>query len=222
MKGFLFLTLFLMPVHAGTAWSAKYAVDCPEPCDSNACKSTLRCKRTVLDDCGCCRVCAAALGETCYRTVSGMDGVKCGPGLKCQFYTEEDDFGDEFGICKESGWLNSLSLPATDLHRSCGKMKSLFFNFLFLKWVKHECPYGTYGMECRKTCNCPSGICDRVTGKCLKFPFFQLSASKPSNPRKIVSHTENDMASGDGNSVKEEFVKEKAIHSPVMKWLNPR
>lgn len=30
------------------------------------------------------------------------------------------------------------------------------------------------------------------------------------------------MASGDGNSVKEEFVKEKAIRSPVMKWLNPR
>uniref|UniRef100_A0A8V0YJH6 Endothelial cell-specific molecule 1 n=1 Tax=Gallus gallus TaxID=9031 RepID=A0A8V0YJH6_CHICK len=152
MKGFLLLTLLLMPAHAGAAWSAKYAVDCPEPCDSNACKSTLRCKRTVLDDCGCCRVCAAVLGETCYRTVSGMDGVKCGPGLKCQFYTEEDDFGDEFGICK-------------------------------------ECPYGTYGMECRKTCNCPSGICDRVTGKCLKFPFFQLSASKPPNRRKIISHT---------------------------------
>ncbi|XP_064497308.1 endothelial cell-specific molecule 1 [Pseudopipra pipra] len=185
MKGFLFLTLLLMPVHAGTAWSAKYAVDCPEPCDSNACKSTFRCKRTVLDDCGCCRVCAAALGETCYRTVSGMDGVKCGPGLKCQFYTEEDDFGDEFGICK-------------------------------------ECPYGSYGMECRKTCNCPSGICDRVTGKCLKFPFFQLSASKPPNRRKIISHTDNDMASGDGNSVKEEFAKEKAIHPPIMKWLNPR
>lgn len=30
------------------------------------------------------------------------------------------------------------------------------------------------------------------------------------------------MASGDGNSVKEEFVKEKAIRTPVMKWLNPR
>jgi len=34
--------------------------------------------------------------------------------------------------------------------------------------------------------------------------------------------SENDMASGDGNSVKEEYVKEKAIRSPVMKWLNPR
>ncbi|XP_063996603.1 endothelial cell-specific molecule 1 isoform X1 [Pogoniulus pusillus] len=133
MKDFLFLTLLLMPVHAGAAWSAKYAVDCPEPCDSHACKSTLRCKRTVLDDCGCCRVCAAAVGETCYRTVSGMDGVKCGPGLKCQFYTEEDDFGDEFGICKET-----------------------------------------------------------------------------------------DLASGDGNAVKEEFTKEKPLRPPVMKWLNPR
>lgn len=109
-----------MPVHAGTTWSAKYAVDCPEPCDSNACKSTLRCKRTVLDDCGCCRVCAAALGETCYRTVSGMDGVKCGPGLKCQFYTEEDDFGDEFGICKGNNihfaCTHCGNLTATYLH----------------------------------------------------------------------------------------------------------
>ncbi|NXK16470.1 ESM1 protein, partial [Arenaria interpres] len=168
MKGFLFLTLFLIPVHAGTAWSAKYAVDCPESCDSNACKSTLRCKRTVLDDCGCCRVCAAALGETCYRTVSGMDGVKCGPGLKCQFYTEEDDFGDEFGICKECWQLTWIT-------------EDCFAIF--------QCPYGTYGMECRKTCNCPSSICDRVTGKCLKFPFFQLSASKLPNQQKIISYT---------------------------------
>lgn len=80
--------------------SAKYAVDCPERCDRGACRSPQRCERTVLDDCGCCRVCAARRGETCYRTVSGMDGVKCGPGLRCQFYSEEDDFGDEFGVCK--------------------------------------------------------------------------------------------------------------------------
>ncbi|XP_044302541.1 endothelial cell-specific molecule 1 isoform X2 [Varanus komodoensis] len=133
MESFLVLTLLLVPVHVAVAtWSTNYAVDCPESCDSSECKSPLHCKRTVLDDCGCCRVCAAALGETCYRTVAGMDGVKCGPGLKCQFFSEEDDFGDEFGICKE-----------------------------------------------------------------------------------------NYMGSGDGNSVNEEFVKEKAIHSPI-KWLNPR
>lgn len=100
MKSFLLLTTLLVPAHLAVAWSAKYAVDCPERCDSRECRSSLRCKRTVLDDCGCCRVCAAGLGETCYRTVSGMDGVKCGPGLRCQFYSEEDDFGDEFGICK--------------------------------------------------------------------------------------------------------------------------
>ncbi|XP_011378911.1 endothelial cell-specific molecule 1 isoform X2 [Pteropus vampyrus] len=100
-KSVLLLATLLVPAHLATAWSTKYAVDCPERCDSNECKSSLRCKRTVLDDCGCCRVCAAGLGETCYRTVSGMDGVKCGPGLRCQFYSEEDDFGDEFGICKE-------------------------------------------------------------------------------------------------------------------------
>lgn len=100
MKSLLLLTTLLIPLHLGMAWSAKYAVDCPEHCDNTECRSSLRCKRTVLDDCGCCQVCAAGPGETCYRTVSGMDGVKCGPGLKCHFYSEEDDFGDEFGVCK--------------------------------------------------------------------------------------------------------------------------
>ncbi|XP_004608483.1 endothelial cell-specific molecule 1 isoform X2 [Sorex araneus] len=96
----LLLATLLLPAHLAMAWSTKYAVDCPEHCDTTHC-SSLRCKRTVLDDCGCCRVCAADRGETCYRTVSGMDGVKCGPGLRCQFYHEEDAFGDEYGICKE-------------------------------------------------------------------------------------------------------------------------
>lgn len=110
--------------------------------------------------------------------------MKCGPGLRCQFYSEEDDFGDEFGICK-------------------------------------DCPFGTFGMECKETCDCQSGVCDRVTGKCLTFPFFQYSAAT-SSTRRFVSHTDHDMASGDGNSVTEEIVKKNAAQSPVMKWLNPR
>ncbi|KAM6222269.1 endothelial cell-specific molecule 1 isoform 1-T1 [Rhynchocyon petersi] len=179
MKSLLLLTALLVPVHLATAWNTKYAVDCPELCDSSACKNSLRCKKTVLDDCGCCLVCAAGRGETCYRTVSGMDGVKCGPGFRCQFYSEEDDFGDEFGICK-------------------------------------DCPYGTFGMECKEICKCQSGICDRVTGKCLKFRFFQYSVARTSN-RRFVSHTEHDVASGDGNAVREDIAR-----SPVLKWLNPR
>uniref|UniRef100_A0A8C5JZA0 Endothelial cell-specific molecule 1 n=1 Tax=Jaculus jaculus TaxID=51337 RepID=A0A8C5JZA0_JACJA len=134
MRGLLLLTTLLVPAHLTVAWSTKYAVDCPERCDNAQCRSSiLRCKRLVLDDCSCCPVCAAGPGETCYRTVSGMDGVKCGPGLRCQFYNEEDDFGDEFGICKE-----------------------------------------------------------------------------------------REVASGDGNTVREEIVRENPARSPVMKWLNPR
>ncbi|XP_004608482.1 endothelial cell-specific molecule 1 isoform X1 [Sorex araneus] len=179
----LLLATLLLPAHLAMAWSTKYAVDCPEHCDTTHC-SSLRCKRTVLDDCGCCRVCAADRGETCYRTVSGMDGVKCGPGLRCQFYHEEDAFGDEYGICK-------------------------------------DCPYGTFGMECRKTCNCQSGLCDRATGRCLQFSFYQTPSVK-SSKRTFVSHSEHDMASGDGHAVREELVKENTARSPVMKWLNPR
>ena len=84
------------------AWGAgaKYAVNCPDGCDAARCGGTQRCARSVLDDCGCCRVCAAGRGEHCYRTVSGMHGVKCGPGLFCEFYKDEDDYGDEYGICK--------------------------------------------------------------------------------------------------------------------------
>ncbi|XP_044513679.1 endothelial cell-specific molecule 1 isoform X2 [Gracilinanus agilis] len=129
----LLLTTLLVPVHLAGAWPPKYAVDCPAQCDSNQCKTSQRCKQTVLDDCGCCRVCAAAAGERCYRTVSGVDGAKCGPGLQCQFSNLQDVFGEEFGICKD-----------------------------------------------------------------------------------------HDMASGDGNSVKEQFVKKNGTRSPVMKWLNPR
>lgn len=184
MKSLLLLTMLLIPLHLGMAWSAKYAVDCPEHCDNTECRSSLRCKRTVLDDCGCCQVCAAGPGETCYRTVSGMDGVKCGPGLKCHFYSEEDDFGDEFGVCK-------------------------------------DCPYGTFGMDCKETCNCQSGICDRVTGRCLDFPFFQYAAAK-SPSRTSASQTERDAASGDGNAVREEIGDRNAARPSVMKWLNPR
>lgn len=89
-------------VRDAEAWGAnvKYAVNCPDRCNTERCGGTQRCARTVLDDCGCCQVCAAGRGEHCYRTVSGMHGVKCGPGLFCEFYKDEDDYGDEYGICK--------------------------------------------------------------------------------------------------------------------------
>lgn len=44
-----------------------------------------------------------------------------------------------------------------------------------------DCPYGTYGVECRKTCSCKGGICDRETGACLSLPFFAKIASKLKN-----------------------------------------
>ncbi|KAG7320733.1 hypothetical protein KOW79_015148 [Hemibagrus wyckioides] len=141
------------------AWGAsvKYAVNCPERCDPARCGVT-RCARTVLDDCGCCRVCAARRGEHCYRTVSGAHGVKCGPGLYCDFYKDEDEYGDEYGMCR-------------------------------------DCTFGTYGVECRQTCNCKAGgLCDRETGVCLTFKFF----SKMANALKI--HEGNEVASGDGNN----------------------
>ncbi|XP_072461734.1 LOW QUALITY PROTEIN: endothelial cell-specific molecule 1 [Notamacropus eugenii] len=184
MKGlWLLLSTLLIPAHLMEVSSRiGYAVDCPEQCDPNHCKSSQNCKQTVLDDCGCCRVCAASLGGTCYRTVSGMDGAKCGPGLYCHFSNQEDAFGEEFGICK-------------------------------------ECPYGTYGMECKQTCTCSSGICDKVIGKCLKFHFFQ--ASRPSKKR-LVPSSDPDMASGDGNAVKDQFMKNNGGHPSVTKWLKPR
>lgn len=95
---------------APPARSSGYAVDCPQRCDA-PCASGRRCPRTVLDDCGCCRVCAAERGHTCYRTVVGMDGAKCGPGLRCQFYSEEDAFGDEYGICKGKGGPPAAPCP---------------------------------------------------------------------------------------------------------------
>ncbi|XP_019738477.1 endothelial cell-specific molecule 1 [Hippocampus comes] len=136
-------SLLAHSAHAAQAWGSgvKYAVNCPDRCDAGRCGPTLGCARTVLDDCGCCRVCTAGRGEHCYRTVSGMHGVKCGPGLFCEFYKDEDDYGDEYGVCK-------------------------------------DCHFGTYGMECRKTCSCKGGLCDRETGACLTLRFFAKLAGK--------------------------------------------
>ncbi|KAK7131475.1 hypothetical protein R3I94_016562 [Phoxinus phoxinus] len=156
------IPVFLLMVFGGAAaWGpgGKYAVHCPDRCSPAQCGSTQRCRRTVLDDCGCCQVCAAGRGEHCYRTVSGMHGVKCGPGLFCDFYKDEDDYGDEYGICK-------------------------------------ECTYGTYGMECRKACNCKAGgLCDRETGACLSFKFLAKMAMLKSH-----SNEGNELGSGDTNT----------------------
>ncbi len=102
MSLLLITVLSSLVVQDAEAWGAnvKYAVNCPDRCNAERCGGTQRCTRTVLDDCGCCQVCAAGRGEHCYRTVSGMHGVKCGPGLFCEFYKDEDDYGDEYGICK--------------------------------------------------------------------------------------------------------------------------
>lgn len=106
VMSFLLITMLSsLLVRDAEAWGAnvKYAVNCPDRCNPALCGGgTQRCTRTVLDDCGCCQVCAAGRGEHCYRTVSGMHGVKCGPGLFCEFYKDEDDYGDEYGICKGS------------------------------------------------------------------------------------------------------------------------
>ena len=50
----------------------------------------------------------------------------------------------------------------------------------YSKWmfaVFTDCLYGTYGVECRKTCSCKGGICDRETGACLTLKFFAKIAS---------------------------------------------
>ncbi|XP_020373185.1 endothelial cell-specific molecule 1 [Rhincodon typus] len=168
-------------------FTLKYAVDCSYPCERTAaCPGTAGCKRTVLDDCGCCKVCAAARGEVCYRTVAGMDGVKCGPGLRCHFNSEEDDFGDEYGICR-------------------------------------DCPFGTYGLECRKKCQCPFGICNRETGECTKFPFFQIPETKPGNRRESASLPEIEQGSGHTNDdLKQNVLKDETNSSTVEERQTPR
>nr|XP_020476783.1 endothelial cell-specific molecule 1 [Monopterus albus] len=182
VMSFLLITvLSSLMVQDAEAWSAnvKYAVNCPDRCNAERCGGTQRCARTVLDDCGCCQVCAAGRGEHCYRTVSGMHGVKCGPGLFCEFYKDEDDYGDEYGICK-------------------------------------DCLYGTYGVECRKTCNCKGGICDRETGSCLNLKFFAKIASK----LKSEPQAGGEVGSGEVSTVQNTDQHTNRPTAP--KRLNPR
>lgn len=73
---------------------------------------------------------------------------------------------------------------------------------LFVVWVKShylinalsffvDCLYGTYGVECRKTCNCKGGICDRETGACLTLKFFAKIASKLKNEPQAGKRNQN-------------------------------
>lgn len=178
MSLLLILVVSSLVARDADAWGAsvKYAVNCPDSCSQAACGTQL-CARTVLDDCGCCQVCAAGRSEHCYRTVSGMHGVKCGPGLYCEFYKEEDDYGDEYGICK-------------------------------------DCLFGTYGVECRKTCNCKGGICDRETGACLTPRFFAKLTSN------IKPKLQNAPEAGSGEMNPPENTEQHSVK--VSKWLNPR
>ncbi|XP_034753047.1 endothelial cell-specific molecule 1 [Etheostoma cragini] len=181
MSFLLITVLSSLIVQDAEAWGAnvKYAVNCPDRCNVERCGGTQRCARTVLDDCGCCQVCAAGRGEHCYRTVSGMHGVKCGPGLFCEFYKDEDDYGDEYGICR-------------------------------------DCLYGTYGVECRKTCNCKGSICDRETGACLTLKFFSKIASK----LKTEPQAEGELGSGEVSTPQN--TDQHTERSAAPKRLNPR
>lgn len=150
VMSFLLLTvLSSLLVRDAEAWGAsiKYAVNCPDRCNAERCGGTQRCTRTVLDDCGCCQVCAAGRGEHCYRTVSGMHGVKCGPGLFCEFYKDEDDYGDEYGICKGAfkilmcvfacmgGWS---PLPCSSSNPIIFRQQMNYKNHLLKRWIGIE------------------------------------------------------------------------------------
>lgn len=67
------------------------------------------------------------------------------------------------------------SPPLTSPSR-CSLISENSQNKMFASFA--DCPFGTYGVECRKTCNCKGGICDRETGTCLTLKFFAKIASK--------------------------------------------
>ncbi|XP_014306363.2 endothelial cell-specific molecule 1-like, partial [Myotis lucifugus] len=79
-------------------------------------------------------------------------------------------------------------------------------------------------MDCRETCRCPLGVCDRVTGRCLQHLFLQQAAAR--SPDRGAPGTEPDAGSGDGNAVTQDLRSQHAARSPGTKWfrapLTPR
>lgn len=80
---------------------------------------------------------------------------------------------------------NIWNISASAAHLSVQKVWSMsdpFRQFLLLVLIFFppfpDCLYGSYGVECRNTCNCKGGICDRETGACLTLKFFAKIASK--------------------------------------------
>uniref|UniRef100_G1QG59 Uncharacterized protein n=1 Tax=Myotis lucifugus TaxID=59463 RepID=G1QG59_MYOLU len=80
-----------------------------------------------------------------------------------------------------------------------------------------DCPFGTFGMDCRETCRCPLGVCDRVTGRCLQHLFLQQAAAR--SPDRGAPGTEPDAGSGDGNAVTQDLRSQHAARSPGTKWF---
>lgn len=107
--------------------------------------------------------------------------------------------GFTFHIFKAWGFLIIGLYLIVEIHEVCSITEAVHTGTVKLEASVHQerplstfplssdCPFGTFGMECKQTCSCQSGICDRVTGKCLKFP-FQYSTAKATNQR-FVTHT---------------------------------
>ncbi|XP_064173707.1 serine protease HTRA1B-like [Anguilla rostrata] len=74
----------IMPLVVESSVSRRYVIGCPARCDKSSCPPvSANCLAgEILDQCGCCKVCAAGEGEACGGFGRLGDPV-CGDGMEC-------------------------------------------------------------------------------------------------------------------------------------------
>uniref|UniRef100_A0A8C6UJZ2 CCN family member 1 n=1 Tax=Neogobius melanostomus TaxID=47308 RepID=A0A8C6UJZ2_9GOBI len=103
----------------------------------------------VLDDCGCCKVCARQLNEDCSKT-EPCDRIK---GLECNFGRQ---YGDTKGICR-----------ARSEGQTCEYNKRIYQNGeIFRPNCKHQCTCLDGAVGCVSLCPQPRLI--KVPGQCCE------------------------------------------------------
>ncbi|KAJ8321517.1 hypothetical protein KUTeg_000929 [Tegillarca granosa] len=139
--------------------------NCSTSCDSNHyefgmdCNSTCHCLNgscnRTFGDCDMPGCKDGWQGTTCSSPcISNTFGFECNSTCHCK----EDSCDNTDGQCFKSGCKPGWKEKNCSIH--------VYYFTIFLLKHKKECDDNTFGQDCKHTCYCLNGTCDKITGIC--------------------------------------------------------